>query len=252
MGVGILIACIGQSNMKEWFHTGGDLEADPHLRRFNADGWQDLGTRGNGAIAFGNRIIARTGVPVGLLEYAVNGSGLHHKADWGTGYWADTRTGSIYRQFVSAVDATGGKLEFVVWIQGEADAARGTVSGEEYQTALIRFINRQVRLDIANGSHRSELPFLVVAMVKRPGGETHPIRPCARLSGPPSIRLRSVIWRPRRSTWKIGASSTWRPKHTAPWGAGWPRPFFTFWGWNRFTAVPGLRRPFPPGRRLWR
>jgi hypothetical protein len=173
-GVGMLVACIGQSNMKEWFHTGGDLEADPHLRMFNADGWQEMGTRGNGAIAFGNRIIARTGIPVGLLAYAVNGSGLHRKADWGTGYWADTRAGSIYRQFVSAVDATGGKLEFVIWIQGEADAARGTVSGEDYQTALVRFINRQVRLDIANGSHRAHLPFLVVAMVKRPGGRDAP------------------------------------------------------------------------------
>jgi hypothetical protein len=28
---------------------------------------------------------ALSGVPVGLFEYAVNGSGLHPKADWGTG-----------------------------------------------------------------------------------------------------------------------------------------------------------------------
>jgi hypothetical protein len=172
--VGMLIACIGQSNMKEWFHTGRDLEAHPLVRMHTRQGWQTLDRRGNGAIAFANRIIARTGVPVGLLEYAVNGSGLHPKADWGTGFWGDTRSGSIYRRFVSAVEATGGRVEFVLWIQGEADAARGTVTGEEYQSALVRFINRQVRMDIGNGSARPELPFLVVAMVKRPGGQDEP------------------------------------------------------------------------------
>ena len=117
-GVGILMACIGQSNMKEWFFTGTDLTAHPLLRRYTDSGWQTLDGRGNGAIACGNRLIARTGVPVGLIEYAVNGSGLHRKADWGTGYWEDTRPGSIYRRFLSGVAATGGRLEFVLWIQG--------------------------------------------------------------------------------------------------------------------------------------
>jgi hypothetical protein len=72
------------------------------------------------------------------------------------------------------VDATGGRLDYVIWIQGEADAARGTVTGEDYQASLTRFINRQVRLDIANGSNRPQLPFLVVGMVKRPGGRNEP------------------------------------------------------------------------------
>jgi len=173
-GVGILIACIGQSNMKEWFFTGTDLTAHPLLRCYRDGGWHALDDRGNGAIAFGNRLIARTGVPVGLIEYAVNGSGLHRKADWGTGYWEDTRPDSIYRRFVAGVAATGGRLEFVLWIQGEADAARGTVTAEEYQAALTRFVTRQVRRDIINGSRRSQLPFLVVAMVKRPDGRDAP------------------------------------------------------------------------------
>lgn len=173
-GVGILMACIGQSNMKEWFFSGTDLAAQPLLRRYSDRGWQALDGRGNGAIACGNRIIARTGVPVGLIDYAVNGSGLHRKADWGTGYWEDTRPGSIYRRFLSGVTATGGRLEFVLWIQGEADAARGTVTKEDYQAALTRFVTRQVRRDIINGSTQPQLPFLVVAMVKRPGGHDAP------------------------------------------------------------------------------
>lgn len=173
-GVGILMACIGQSNMKEWFFTGTDLAAHSLLRIYSDGGWHTLDERGNGAIAFGNRVIARTGVPVGLIEYAVNGSGLHRKADWGTGYWEDTRPDSIYRRFIDGVAVTGGRLEFVLWIQGEADAARGTVTAEDYQVALTRFVTRQVRRDIINGSRRSQLPFLVVAMVKRPDGRDAP------------------------------------------------------------------------------
>ncbi|MGD9096787.1 MAG: sialate O-acetylesterase [Desulfobacterales bacterium] len=173
-GIGILIACIGQSNMKEWFHTGNDLEADSLLRRYSGKGWKSLERTGNGAIAFGNRIIARTSVPVGLLEFAVNGSGLHRKADWGTGFWEDTRANSIYRRFATHVAATGGRLEFVVWLQGEADAARGTVSGLEYEASLTRFVERQVRRDVANGSNRTHLPFLVVGMTRRPGGRDEP------------------------------------------------------------------------------
>ncbi len=173
-GVGILIACLGQSNMKEWFHTGDDLTAHPLLRKFSDAGWSTPGHKGNAAIAFGNQIIAQTGVPVGLLDYAVNGSGLRKEADWGTGYWADAAPGSIYHNFVAGVSAAGGAVEFVVWIHGEADAARGTVSEDEYAVSLAHFIENQVRIEIGNGSNRDHLPFLVVMMIKRPGGKHQP------------------------------------------------------------------------------
>jgi hypothetical protein len=173
-GVGVLIACLGQSNMNEWFHTGNDLKAHPLLRKFGKTGWSTLGTTGNAAIAFGNRVIAQLGIPVGLLDFAVNGSGLRKEADYGTGHWTDTTPGSIYNRFVSGVSAVGGALEFVIWIQGEADAARGTVTQTEYVDALTHFIEDQVRSDITNGSHREQLPFLVVTMIKRPGGKDKP------------------------------------------------------------------------------
>ena len=170
-GVGMLIACLGQSNMNEWFHTGNDLKAHPLLRKFSDQSWSELGTKGNAAISFGNRIIQRLGIPVGLLDYAVNGSGLRKEADWGTGYWADTAPGSIYNRFIGGVSAAGGLLEYVIWIQGEADAAKDTVTREEYAFSLTHFIEDQVRIDIANGSQREHLPFLVVMMIKRPGGK---------------------------------------------------------------------------------
>ncbi len=173
-GVGMLIACLGQSNMNEWFHTGNDLKAHSHLRKFSGGRWSKLGPKGNAAIAFGNRMIEQIGIPVGLLDFAVNGSGLRKEADWGTGYWADTAVDSIYNRFVSGVSETGGVLEFVIWIQGEADAARGTVTEEEYIHSLAHFIKNQVRGDITNGSSRAQLPFLVVMMIKRPGGKDKP------------------------------------------------------------------------------
>ena len=173
-GVGMLIACLGQSNMKEWFYTGSDLTAHALLRKFSENGWSKLSTTGNAAIAFGNRLINRLGIPVGLLDYSVNGSGLRKEADWGTGYWEDPAPGSIYSRFIAGVSEVGGAVEHVIWIQGEADAARGTVTEDEYAASLEHFIHHQVRSDIGNGSDRPYLPFLVVMMIKRPGGRDGP------------------------------------------------------------------------------
>ena len=56
-------------------YTGTDLRSHPLLRKFNGNDWSKLGGQGNGAIAFGNRIIERLGIPVGFLDFSVNGSG---------------------------------------------------------------------------------------------------------------------------------------------------------------------------------
>ena len=173
-GVGTLVACLGQSNMKEWFYTGTALKAHSLLRKHTAQGWAALGQTGNGAIAFGNMIIERLDIPVGLLDYSKNGSGLREEADWGTGYWEDTTSGSIYDRFLTGLSKAGGAVEFVVWVQGEADAARRTVTEEEYRRSLESFITHQVRTDVGNGSDRDHLPFLVVLMIKRPVGKDEP------------------------------------------------------------------------------
>ena len=173
-GVGMLVACLGQSNMKEWFYTGTTLRAHSLLRKFTVDGWAELGRTGNAGIAFGNMIIERLGIPVGLVDFSKNGSGLRKEANFGTGYWEDVSAGSIYSRFVAGVSETGGALEYLVWVHGEADAARGTVTEDEYAKSLESFITNQIRADINNGSQRGHLPFLVVTMVKRPGGKDKP------------------------------------------------------------------------------
>ncbi|WP_161807162.1 sialate O-acetylesterase [Desulfatitalea tepidiphila] len=173
-GVGLLAACIGQSNMKEWFHSGSDLSPHSLLSVHRDSQWIAMGESGNGAIALGNRLIGRLGIPVGLLDYAVNGSGLRKEADWGAGYWLDRSHASIYNQFIQGVAKTGGMLEYVIWMQGEADAARATISERQYRNALKTFLEQHLRQDIVNGSHLRHLPLLIVGMPKRPVGKDGP------------------------------------------------------------------------------
>ena len=169
-GVGLLVACSGQSNMREWFYTGKDHQPSPFLMLHRNGGWISPGTEGNGALALGNRLASTLKIPVGLLDYSVNGTGLTAKAEWGKGFWLDTGPNGIYRRFIDGVNTAGGSVEVVLWMQGEADAARGTVSREEYRAALERFVNNQIRSDIKNGSSRPQLPFLIIPLVKRPSG----------------------------------------------------------------------------------
>jgi len=169
-GVGMLVACIGQSNMREWFFTGKDHQPSPLLMLHRNGEWVAPGIEGNGALALGNRLASTLKIPIGLLDYSVNGTGLTAKAEWGKGFWLDTGPDGIYRRFIDGVNTAGGSVEVVLWMQGEADAARGTVSREEYRSALERFVNNQIRSDIKNGSSRPQLPFLVIPLVKRPSG----------------------------------------------------------------------------------
>lgn len=172
--VGILVGCIGQSNMKEWFHTGENVTSHSLTRKHSHKGWSELGMKGNAAIAFGNRLIERLNIPIGFLDYSVNGSGLRKEADWGMDYWENMRPGSIYNRFLAGVSSVGGDLEYVIWMQGEADAARGTVTEAEYRASLESFITHQVRADIGNGSNQKNLAFLIVMMIKRPRGKDGP------------------------------------------------------------------------------
>ncbi len=178
-GVGMLVACIGQSNMREWFTTGSAHRPAARLALYGGGRWARSPALGNGALALGNRLVAAFDIPVGLLDYAVNGSGLTAKAEWGSGFWLDNGPRSICRQFVDGVHAAGGAVEYIVWMQGEADAARGTVSRTEYRSALEELVQR-LRVEIRNGSSRPALPFLIIPLVKRPTGRD---RPCQWIRG---------------------------------------------------------------------
>lgn len=163
-GVGILIGCIGQSNMHStttgWFSIGTDHTASSLLRKYTtAGGWETLSI-GNGAISFGNKLITALNIPVGLLNYGVNGSALRAEAVTSYGYWLDLTAGEPYALFLTGVTATGGGLEFVVWIQGEREANSGVVTEAEYKTSIEAFITLQIRADITNRSSSPNLPFI--------------------------------------------------------------------------------------------
>jgi len=145
-GVGILVGVLGQSNLDLWWspeHSGHTLEPDPlAANRTPGRGWRPLAAEtGDGATAFADALIAATGVPVGLLAFARDGAALVPEADAGLGVWLDTAPCAVFDTFATAVAAAGGRLELVLWAQGEREARAG-VGGERYREALAVFLAR--------------------------------------------------------------------------------------------------------------
>ena len=156
-GVGILVGCIGQSNGVLWWNTtyGGGTGLTPNtlLSYYNyadntgckngSGGWSHQSTNANGAIAFANKIISATSIPVGLLLYNVNGCPLSYNGWYGcvNDYWLNTADGSIYDTFADGVAATGGKCEFVVLMGGEMDACASETAAA-FGTSLSTLFGR--------------------------------------------------------------------------------------------------------------
>jgi len=158
-GVGSLYAIIGQSNAFQWF-TIGSGSAHASTRKF--DGTWATNT-GAGAITFANALQTAQSIPVGLLDYGVDGAGLTAAGDRGSGYWADSTPGEPYPLFAAGLTAAGGKLEGVIWAQGESDALN-SVSGSSYASALTTLC-AQIRTDTGQAA----LPIFIAPL----GRTTH-------------------------------------------------------------------------------
>jgi hypothetical protein len=197
-GVGLLVACIGQSNMREWFHHRPRPSALTPCSGFTAMAHGARpGLPATGRWRWATGWPSTLKIPVGLLDYSVNGTGLTARADWGKGFWLDTGPGGIYRRFIDGVNTAGGSVEAVLWMQGEADAARGTVSREEYRAALERFVDDQIRSDIRQR--------VVPAPASLLGQYRWSSDPAA--GTPPA----SGYAAPRWMRWKPSTSVTWPP-----------------------------------------
>ncbi len=130
--VGILVADIGQSLARRLYINdsaggGTDLTANALLMYYNGS-WSHPTNLANAGIAFGNKIIETTGIPVGLLCYAVDGAPLlststPYSVDYG--YWLNTAAGAPYPLFQVGAAAVGGIIEFVLYIGSESDAFSG-------------------------------------------------------------------------------------------------------------------------------
>lgn len=156
-GVGILIAVIGQSNGARWFYAGSGQMPNNLLRKYNENGWAELSQSANGGVTFGNAIINSLGIPVGLLGYAVTSSSLSIETNSATTWMRYNE--HPYYSFISGLKKIGSSLEFVIWIQGESDAARN-ISEAIYEKNLKSFITK-IREDVSNCSSKPELPFLI-------------------------------------------------------------------------------------------
>jgi hypothetical protein len=169
LGVGALIAVIGQSPAMKWFTIGDStLTPDPKLRMYGNIGAWITGAAAtmNGAIAFGNAMVAALGVPVGLLDYGVDGSGLTvylNGASW-LPVSGIPASGNAYTAFKTAVTALGGKIESAVWAQGESDAKQLVTQSDYYGGLGTLFA--QLRTDVSAPS----LPVVLVTLGRRLDG----------------------------------------------------------------------------------
>ncbi len=151
--VGVLIACTGQSHIDYWFDTdwgAGAPEANELARMYRHEqvlqagdewtGWQTV--TGMGATIFANTLIEALGIPVGLLDYGVQGASL-----WQGnmlmdlfGWWLGDDSGlapaaNNYAVFKAGLDSIDNKIEALLWVQGHTDAMQAE-STADYKTGL--------------------------------------------------------------------------------------------------------------------
>jgi len=185
-GVGVLVACAGQSHIAYWFRDGpvgpedeGWAPPAPHrlARMFRHDGFLDENKRTNdwrpisgvGATVFANALIEALGVPVGLLPYGVGSSALWQanaltphpdvrNAPRTYGWWLADGSGRYplrdnYAHLRGGLVSVGREVEALLWVQGETDAiARDTAAhyaaGLASLFARFRFETRRADLPI--------------------------------------------------------------------------------------------------------
>ncbi len=171
-GVGALVLCIGQSNMRRmWATRSSPPAADPLTRRWAGFGWfaTDLVAQagedtalhgptfgGNGGVVLGNRLRAGLGLPVGLLQLAVGATEI---ARW-------QAAGDCWLNLVAMLSADSGTdFEAALWHQGESDVSLGTTRAA-YMTGLGNLVAQARSL-----SGRPALPF-GIAIVGRAAGSS--------------------------------------------------------------------------------
>ncbi len=103
------------------------------------------------ALPFAAEMLARTGVPIGLIPCAHGGTSMDQ---WNPA-WKDREGESLYGSMFRRVQAVGGRVRGVLWYQGESDA-----NAKAEPAFLGRFQNfvKAVRADL----NQPDLPFYYV------------------------------------------------------------------------------------------
>lgn len=118
--VGIAMSAMGQSNMFQWFRSGGVIDSGPDTFAIAHDGTVGQVT-GLAARIFTSVVAEVTGAPVGIINTAVGNTSLTGLP--GQRFWLDQGAGTIYEEAVARLALVGGTAEVVLWAQGEADVS---------------------------------------------------------------------------------------------------------------------------------
>lgn len=81
-------------------------------------------------LAFGRRLQAALGYPIGLIPTALGGSPLSR--------WDPAREDDLFANLLSMVRGAGGVVHGMIWYQGESDANAGLT--DDYATDFARFV----------------------------------------------------------------------------------------------------------------
>jgi len=167
--VGANVLFIGQSNAVQMFTVGSGQVPDSKLRHWtNSGGWIVPTAVMNGGVGFGNKYIADSGVPVGMLVAASGGTGLTAFSD-PTNNWETYASSPYAAPLTSYANALGSDgIEAVFWSQGEKDGQEGETE-TNYKAALIDLIS-QIRTDFDNSSDEASLPVIVAELISTTAG----------------------------------------------------------------------------------
>lgn len=121
VAVGVVVAAMGQSNIQRWFRNPSAEGAPENAFQLRAGRW--LPVDGPGGRAFAGKLSGALGLPVGIFNAAVGGAPLMPEADKGRGHWLDEAEGTFYDRARAMLQTAGGRVELVLWMQGETDAA---------------------------------------------------------------------------------------------------------------------------------
>jgi hypothetical protein len=160
VGIGILLGVLGQSNGYHMTITPGVITPNSNIKEwYYRDTDRDIGWNvpvGAGIITLGNLLFNTYNIPIGFVDYCYNGSSI---TEW-------TYESEHYIRFRDyGIAYTGGKLEYVIWWQGEADLTTG-MSTSDYQEKEATLISL-IRTDTGQDT----LPFFVPLVTKNNCGK---------------------------------------------------------------------------------
>jgi len=151
LAVGVIVACLGQSNMRGWFAADPGLDAaeETYVRSADGTSWVPM-TEGDGARTYAAALSEELGAPVALINSSLGNTALIEEHAGANGYWGDL-SGPLYKdRFLNVLDSIGADnfggrtaIELINWIQGETDAAAAfqanedpAIFGSDYASAL--------------------------------------------------------------------------------------------------------------------